>query len=508
MRIEYDEKTVRKAVREHSSGMTSLASRSRMGRARAKLAVDRGDFASQVYARIDEVYESDYARERVKMYVSLETNPMQRLTDAVSVCYKVPPLRRIGDTDRLTKSFVAASRAARLNAAMRRASRVAFQTGVCWLRVYPAKRTESPMDVAGKMMPECELITPASAVRAWYGSDPRHPDMLLAEYASVEDDRIRYVLHDAYACHYLDAGGGLVMRREHAMNMPPLAEVRVDEPDDDDPWDSMRNDRLLTATIEVARLIAHIRWIRKSQSFMLMQVTGEVVSEMSEGQRINPETGIAVAADPDAIRIDVHNMDISVKNAEEEIQALLSRLAESYGLNQRSVDAADDKSGVTDSQAYTPREHAALADLRDRQLMSLEDADRAACVRLSRVAEVCRMECPKPERVWRDLEVQYAPLSYIDQPMARVELAAEKIKLGLTHHAEVYQWDHPHLSLTECDERVRENINMRNEYNELLAKHQIPLDPRQEGETAAARQGRIGGITKSQEMVYTEASNE
>jgi hypothetical protein len=349
-------------------------------------------------------------------------------------------------------------------------------------------------------VPECEVIGPDTAIQTWYGSDPHNPDALLCLHAA-DDDRIRYVLHDADACHYLDRSGQVIDRREHGMGVPPLAEIRVDEPNAMRPWDDLRNDRLYTATIDLARLIAHIRWIRKAQSFKLIVLAGEAVDAMPQDQRLTPEGAIATGMDPASLRLEIQDLDTSVANAEAEIAALMHRVAESYGLTQRFVDFVTEGPGVASASAMSPREHAALADLRDRQIITLADGDRAACARLAVAARRCGLKAPDPDRLLADLDVSYAPLSYVDEPMKRLEVFAEEIRLGLSDHAHVYQrLKGQHLSIEECHQAVLAHIERRNEYNELLSVHQIPndpaADPRHEGEQLSAQQGRVGGLAR------------
>lgn len=487
-----------------------IESARRCSRAARKLAMDRGDYRADVAARIAEVYDTNMARENVTRHISLESNLLQRMADAVCVAYKIPPLRTVRKSAGASKQNANLARVARLDRAMREANRIAFLTGVSWVRPFPAERSKSLLSAESGLVPECEVIGPDKALKAWYGSDPRNPDALLCLHAA-DDDRIRYVLHDADACHYLDRAGQLVDRREHGMGVPPLAEIRVDEPNDVSPWDELRNDRLYTATIDLARLIAHIRWVRKAQSFKLIVLAGEAVDAMPADQRLQPEGAIATGSNPADLRLEIQDLDTSVSNAEAEIAALMHRLAESYGLTQRFVDYVADGSGVSSNHTMSPREHAALADLRDRQILTLADGDRAACARLAVAGKLCGLNAPDPDRLLADLDVSYAPLSYVDEPMKRLEVFAEEISLGLSDHAHVYQRMHPHMSLEECHQAVLAHIERRNEYNDLLSRHQISNDPaddpRHDGEQLSARQGREGGLAAA-EMMGDNTSDE
>ncbi len=469
-----------------------MAARKRQERARNKLAMDRGDFMAPLKARIREVYATDWAVHNTTIHASLEANPLQRMADAVAGApYLVPPVRRLR-SNRATEMLGEVANRAHLDASMRRAVRVAFLTGVAWLRPHPAIRAASPFAPAESLVPEIEVIDPSTAIRAWYGSDKCHPDVLLCSFRSKDPglELARFVVHDATGVHYLDAGGKVLDVRETGMDMPPLAEIRVDEPDPCDPWDAMRNDRLYTATLDVARLIAHQRWIRKEQSRKHLVIRGQGANDMPEGQARGPDAPIISTDDPDSLQVDVLDFDLAITNSEAEITALLERVAEGYGLSARVLGI---NANGSPGDSMRAEEHSALAALRDRQVLHVAEGDKAACTRLARAAAVCGIKCPPPERVWGELEINYAPLTFVDHPLQRLAVAAEEIKLGLADHVTIYQRFHPYLTRRDAEARLRESVDIRNEINALLSAHQTPKDPRQDGEQLSARQGRVGG---------------
>jgi hypothetical protein len=467
-----------------------LLATSRQQRARAKLAMDRGDFRRPFAGRVAEIYRTPYAQEQVLRHFSAEANPQQRMADAVCVAYRTPPQRRLRSKS-ATSSLNKALKASKLDRAMRYAARAAFLTGVSWVHVCPEI-------VNDKLVPRTKVITQDRVVRCWYGSDPDHPDAMLCTFAADADsgiaghDRVRFAFIDADGVRYLNEGGEVVDWRTNAMAAPPLAEVRDDERHEEDPWGQHRNDKLYTATLDVARLIAHMRWVRKEQSRKLIVMTGESADDIPEGQAKGPELPVVIAANPADFEIQILDFDQAITNSEAEINALLERLAESYGLSSKVLNPSRSVQESSDA-SLRAEEHSALASLRDSQTMHLAEGDRAACVRVARACQVCGVKCPAPDVVAEQLEITYAPMSFVDHPLTSLQISAERIKLGMSDHLTEYMARHPDLSRDEAEARLREHIEMRNAINEMLSVHQIQKDPREEGEQLSAQQGRIGG---------------
>ena len=439
-----------------------------------RLLIDSELHTRLVHRRIAKVYETQAARLQIGDHVNLSHNLLKKMADRVAIAYDTPPQREIkGAPEDRQRAFLAAYREARAELKAPSWARNAWLCNV----VHVLPRVEF-----GKLTWATVLPHAADVI-----FDPQGEERPSILFFDVRSHGARWVAVDAERWWWISDRWELVLDEPHAMGPRPWAEFRTASPPEHDYWDRGRGQSLVDGTLESARIHAHMTWARKHQSKAAAYIIVGSQDELPPGQMINGEDPLFIRGDN--VTIGKLDMILPVKEFTEELSAIARDIAEAIGVPYSVTE--------TDPGAASPRDQAQLVKVRDAQIKWLKVGETQLAT--STAAELARVGHPgayDPAEVAERFRISFAPLTFADHPLAKVDTAKAEMSIGATSEYGYYARSHG-ITLEEARDEVLEHLEQRAEFLDLVTKRNLPGDGN-DGATLPERQGQVGGRTAAE----------
>lgn len=340
------------------------------------------------------------------------------------------------------------------------------------------------------------------------------PDVSWARFQGDEIEAVLwragklYIEVSADGWRYFDEKGQPVERKEFgtdrngrvALNLaaPPIATFRTDLPAKDW-WSSSRHRGLAAGTLEACYWWAHLQWIRKSQSRKLLVAKARKDKLIGGQNATDPEIPYLYDGEPDEAAFEVHDFNTPPADHLSMIRFIGEQLAEREGIPGAEVtfdNSSDGDMGVVSLQLR--REKLAHVHMQQVPHMVRGEADLwPAVVAVAKSAGHRHAAAlPPPDEIREMLTVEFPEPEVVTDPKARLELDAEKLRLGLTSPVKIMQRHHPSLTLEECKALQREHLTEYAELLDFIASRNLPSNPGRATQTLAEAQGSVGGQTR------------
>lgn len=435
----------------------------------ARLLIDHERHLHLIRQRITQVYETAEAQHAIARHVDRRRNLLKKMADRVAIAYDTPPSREVkGVAERRQRAFLAAYKEASTAIEAVAWGRDAWICNV----VHVLPRIEG-----GKL--SWVVVRPHAADVVWDPAGEAKPSILLYETRSRGASCVAV---DGERWWWLSDAFEVLAEEEHAMGPRPWGEFRCAQPPADDYWDRGRGAQLVDATLELGRLSAHMAWARKHQSKKAAYLVVGTDDKLPPGQMLNGEDPLFIRGD--GVNIGALDLIVPVKDFDDEMRLIARDAAEAIGVPYHDSDS--------DPGPTSPRDQAQLVKVRNAQIKYLTLGEERLAK--SAAAELVRVNHPgalDPEAVAEGFRIEFAPLTFADHPLARVETAKAEGSMGWTSEFRAYAREHQ-ITLEQAREEVLENLEDRAEFLELLTKRNLPADGN-DGATLPERQGQIGG---------------
>lgn len=445
-----------------------------------RLRIDSNQHDSDVVEHVFSIYETETSRRQLARYVKAAKalNPLKRIADRLAIAYRIPPLREIEDDDEATEKLNRLYREAKMHALAHKIGRTAFLAGV--VHVMPRVKSN------GKL--KLDVIVPHISDVILDQEDEDEAAILVYDTNTVPG--ATRVAVDAEAFTYFDARKHIVSVVPHAYGRVPWAEFRTEDAPPGDYWGWARGEPLEATTLEICRIIAAMGWTRKDFSRKLLTLFSEDLSKIPEGQ--TAEGVFTGAANPTEIQMQALDVNVSPEDFLKEARAHLEHAVESYGVPLEVIDMPEK------TFEHPGRHSQVLSEVRDQQVEHLVLGERDLAVAIATVATAAgHPDAIDPELVAEKFAVTFPPLTAHDLPEQRQKNYEGWLMLGQMSHVDIKMRELPGLSRKRARELVKQAIDERNEFNELLASRNASLDPRTEAYSTTQAQGRAGGATKA-----------
>lgn len=450
---------------------------SRKGMAAAKLLVDRQRHRHLLEAHVYSFYESQNVREGIAKHVDVLKNLQRMVTNRIALCYHRPPSRRISTvSDKQASLFNRAYLEARTDLCAERWNRYALFLGV----VHVLPRYEN-----GRLR--------------WITVTPDHSDVLFDPVGEEEPSILVYesqshgakwIAVDAERWWWIDKDWRVLIDEEHFLGMRPWVPIRWQEPPEADYWDQGHAEDLYQGTLELARVYAHARWIRKHWAKKLTTVhTGDNVNTPAN-QNMSANDPV-VFEGSGQVSIEVHDMEVSMEHFQAEMREIVESVLEQYGLPAEVVDF--DASKPSPDRLI---KHDALAKIRDQQVKQFERFELELALRANAILRRHGRTAITDEQLQDGFRVRFARMTFADHPKDRMATYHEQLKLGLTNPYEIFMLENPGTTFDEALEEVDENVELRAKFYEQWIANNMNLDPADDLRTAAQLNGKVGGQSK------------
>jgi hypothetical protein len=471
-----------------------------------RLRIDREDFHDLSAEWIRDRYDTPEVAMALCKFIDPSANLLQRITDKLAVAYRQPPTRFIRDDEAASANWSQLMKQARVHTVAKTWGRYSFLLNVTF--VVPVVRPMMDGDTSAPTL-SYHIILPDRIVAAFFGEDPRWPDVIICEHQDGDAEpgympgkgKPVYVAIDAEGYTYFSSSWEVVDFRPNGVGRKLHVPFRVNEGQPGDFWDRTRGRKLVTSTLEISRIWAAMSYVRKGQNRKLLTLFAANLDGIPDQQIAEPEKALMAEGEPGSIDLSVRDFETGVGGFANEIKLRIETVAESYGIPSTMIDLSSTIAGAGGdygnlSQLANTRSYAALAEIRDSQIEHLREAEHELAYRTALVLEATRHPLAvDPETVREQFEIVWPPLTFVEHPLVQVQVAEKKMALGLADHATVYQEMHPWLTLTQAQARVMGHIDRRNEYNAALAARNMTANPADDAMGLAQLQGRIGGET-------------
>jgi hypothetical protein len=411
------------------------------------------------------------------------------------VAYKQPPVRQLKDAPTSSQAaFTKILEESRIVTRAKTWERQVFALNV--VIVVPVVRDST--DGTGKRL--CyDTILPHCAEVYTDEADPMG-DPVAVVYTAKDGSEyslkpLKTIVLDREYWRYYDKDDRLIGEVPHNAGVFPGVAFRLSEPVDDW-WDSTRGAGLVDATIEVGHLAARMDWVRHGQDRFREFLFSKALAGQPT-QVAGAEGPVEIAVDPGEAGYTATNLVVSIDEHVKHIRFYRDEAAESLGVPSVLADfeASGANAGNTSALA-SAQQQAALADLRASHI----DYYREAEGQLSwKTALVLRgMGHPlagelDPAMVAESFDIQFPDLTFVADPKSRLDVAKQRIDLGLSSEVREYQREHPELTMDEAREQVHAIALEVGELNQFYIEHNIPRASADRMKTLAQVQGAIGG---------------
>lgn len=335
-------------------------------------------------------------------------------------------------------------------------------------------------------------------------------DQAWAVVGSEEDDTVELLLYKCGALYvevssrgwrYLNERGELVPQPELGaptgefaveLERAPIAVFRTERPGKDW-WSSTRHRGLAAATLSAGYHWAHLGWQRKTGKLLVVKTRKE---KLIAGQSTtDAEMPLFFDGEPDEAEVGVVDRTVDPDSHMRTIRFLAEQSAERYGIP--GAEVTFDNSNSDWGQVSIQLRREKLAHVQQRQVPHLVTAERVAWSHAVTLARALRLDgsanLPPADELSEMLTIEFPDLEVVTDPKTRLELANERMKLGLTTPAREYQRDNPSLTITQCREQVMKNLEENAAHLDFLARRNMSKDFGQGVQTLAQQHGAQGG---------------
>ena len=486
----------RELIKRQTSDITDTRKRAALQRLR----ILDGDLRELVDETLASTHYDPLVRSRLARHVKSTFNLGQDLVSSIAVAYQVQPRRRVGRAraDAALAQLIAETEwwevAQRLNA-------------LAW---WVGPTLEVPIMRGGRM--RRELITP-DRLDVLVDEDDPLGDPIAAAWTTVHKGAPAVcVLDEERWAWYSGRRMELVEERVHGARGPdgdpmfPATLWRFARPPSEfDYWFRDLHRRAVDATAQIGAVSTLMDWIRRTQNRKLIMLAGRL-EDLDPNAKIDPEKPIlfdvsGVDAQP---LLQAADLNQPLEDFAAHMRLIASSVFDYYGLDGAAPDYMNEPTSVAQLELLAEKRSA----VRDRQLPYARRYDRESHLRLVAVARAeghpLADKLPTLEQML-ELEVEFQPLSRMEDPSKRKQLIEFEIGRGYLTDAEVYQRTHPELTLEECREEIRRKIQEQRETNDLKAVAARPLA--MEVESEPEQTGRIGGQARPNDTETTDDDN-
>jgi hypothetical protein len=445
----------------------------------ARVMIDQEEHKRLIITEIWRKYNTDDGRRQVAKHADVTRNVLARTANALSVAYKRPPLRVFEKGPR------------KLERAWRESVMPAYAAVDQWARYAWICNVVHiiPQVHDGELSYEEVLPHAADVV---FGPGDRKPSILVYltdgpawNRVAVDDERY----------WYLDENWRVVAEFAHGYRdlrgrpMQPWIPWRVrGRLGSMDYWARGVGRQLVDTTLKVAVVNAAMGAKRLAGDSKQPVLTARNIKEdVAPNQKLGGEHPIMLRNG----ELDVVDLINPVKDWIEQMDADIEALAESYGVTRGAIDKS--KSG-------DPwREHVQISEHREGQIPHLM---RAELETATKTAIIMRTDghpaagTIDPRRVQERLRITFRAHTFHEKPGDRMDFYAKERSAGLASHVDQRMREHPTEDREQARAAVKATIEERNEFAELLAARNLPLDAGQDADNLAQLQGRIGGMTR------------
>lgn len=450
-----------------------------------RLRVDAQQHLELLRLHATRFYDSAEIRTEILRHVDVLKNLLRMVCNQVAVAYDRPPARRLRGVDaEQEREFLAAYREASTDVEASQWNRFAFYLGV----VHILPRIEH-----GKLV--WVTVTPDTADVLFDPAGEREPSILVYESKCHGS---KYVAVDAERWQWIDKDWKLITEETHGLGMVPWVTFRWQPPPRGDYWDRAAGQDLYDGTMEIGRVYAQARWVRKHNSKRLTHIhTGQNV-DVPANQNMSSTQPVHTHGDG-AATIASHDMVVPVGEFIAEMREITESVLEAYGLPSSIVD-------VSDTASNTPANgQAALDKIRNKSIRSFDASELQLAIRVAALLRGAgRLRLSETE-VRESFRCRFALMTWADHPRDRMETAKAKIELGQTDPYELYCEENPGVTYAEAVEYVDGHVEARAKFYEVFKAHNLSLDPSDDMKTAAQMNGKIGGMTPADDDESSES---
>lgn len=471
------------------------AAMSRKGSAKARLAIEAQRHVPLIRAHILKYYETQEIRNEIIGHVDSLKNLQRQVTNRVAIAYNRPPARTLrGVPQEQEAKFRAAYKAAKTDSLAEKWNRYAFFLSV----VHVLPRYES-----GRL--RWVTVLPDSADVLFDPDGEDEPSILLYEtrshgaaYVAVDSERWWWIAKDWTIKH----------EEPHHMGMRPWVALRWQEPPEDDYWDRGAGQDLLDATLELGRVYAHARWVRKNWAKKLTTLhTGNTV-HIPENQNLGANQPVKFEGSGQAL-LQVHDTIVGMSEFQAEMREIVESICEAYGLPSNLIDFAT-RSTEDAANAFGPAKvngHDALVKIRDQQIKHFDAAEVELAVRGGAVLRAHGELALSEEQIREAFRCRFGALTFADHPKARVETLQAKMAVAHANPYDEYMLENPSVTLEEAMEEVDRNVELRARLYRKFVTENVPMDPSNDLKTAAQLNGQIGGQQSGDQRQQQDEDN-
>lgn len=474
---------LRRALDEQRKQDDSTA---RKQEAMERVLIDEQRHKHLIRAHICRHYKNLEIRNDILIHVDGLKNLLRQVSDQVAVAYDRAPSRSLRGVDSETeRKFLAAYREAEADVVFGQVNRQCFYLGV----VFVLPRIEDGRLTLTTVTPDIAdvLFDPAGA---------REPAILVYESHS---HGARHVAVDAERWWWLDKDWQIVAEEEHGLGQVPWVEWRWRPRPRGDYWDRGQGSELQDGTLEIGRIWAHTKWVRKHNSKKLAHIhAGENVA-IPEGQNASANQPMFTRGEGEA-EITVHDLIVPVGEFIAEMRELTESVLESYGLPVNLVDFST-ASTQDAANAFTPagvNKQAALDRVRSKSIASFDASEGKLAIRIAALLRSVGRLSLTEEQVRESFRCRYAQLTWADHPKERMGTAKAQMELGQTDPYELYCAENPGVTYAEAVEYVDAHVEARAKFYQHYVQSGLPLDPADDLKTPAQLAGKLGGMTRAE----------
>ncbi len=379
-------------------------------------------FDDLVMDRINEIYTDPMIKSQLGRFAqSSFINPLKNITDRLAVAYKdVPPRTLEGDaSDDDNTNFQQLIFDGRITIEAKKWLKWALVSNVVIVVPQILDRMRPRLKWRMYLPSESEVITAQD--------DPHEVDVLGYR---IQGDWVGII--DAAAFYVYDELNKLRELVPHDLGVFPGTIFRLDDPVMDF-WSSTRGDSMVKATIEISHLMAVMAWVRKGQNRKGLFIAAEDLNKaLSEGQLMLAEKPIEVNADPSSFKFEALDMVTAIKEFDEHIRLIYHEVAEQNGLPSFMVDFPSSAAAQSNNGFASAQQHAHLDEIRQDHIEFLRISERDLMIKTSQIAKAGQhLNAVDPKLVVEDFRIVWPPLTFIDDPLRKLDNWKKKIELNV-----------------------------------------------------------------------------
>jgi hypothetical protein len=444
-----------------------------------RVRIDQERHRDDIIAEVWRLYSTKAGRESVGKHVDVQRNVLQRTANALSVVYEREPVRKAG-SKRMEKAWrESVIDRGKYNLRAEGWARYALITNVVHV---------IPMIVDGVVKYEAILPHAADVVFDAGDSDPS-----ILVYMSSGAGWVRVAV-DNERFWYFDQSWRLVDEVVHGYRGPdgkpmqPWTEWRTGSRlDTTDYWQRGKGQQLVSATLKVGVVNAAKSAARQhGNAKQKVLSANQVMDDVAPGQVLTSEHALMLSH---AAKLEAVDLIVPVEEFIRDMDEMFGEIAESFGV---PVGVIDTSKASSDGYA----EFVAVAKTRQQQAKYLHWADIETSMK---TAIIMRAEghpatfSIDPARFAKTFSIKFQAHTFGERLSDRLKGYEAGMGLGLMDQVTARMLENPDEDAATAEREVRATIKRRNEFSNLLAKHNLAGDAGQDGDNIAQLQGRLGG---------------